>query len=43
LESAERRERKRVEGIEEQKRKETLAQNEQALEAHFEMLGHAKG
>jgi hypothetical protein len=48
---------KRVEGIEEQKRKdaakgvrfnnalkkETLAENEQALEAHLEMLGHAKG
>ncbi len=51
-----RRERKRVEGIEDQKRKdaakgvrfnnaleETLAENEQALEAHLEMLGHAKG
>ncbi len=51
-----RRESKRVEGIEEQKRKdaakgvrfnnaleETLAENEQALETHLEMLGHAKG
>jgi hypothetical protein len=56
LESAERRESKRVEGIDEQKRKdaakgvrfnnameEALAQNEQALEAHLAMLGHAKG
>jgi hypothetical protein len=56
FQSAERRESKRVEGIDEQKRKdaakgvrfnnameEALAQNEQALEAHLAMLGHAKG
>ena len=51
-----RREAKRLEGIEEQKRKdatkgvkfntameETLAQDEEALDAHMEMLGHGKG
>jgi hypothetical protein len=54
--AAERRERKRIEGIAEQQRKdaakgvrfntameETLAQNAHAIEAHLEMLGHAKG
>ncbi len=54
--SFERREAKRLEGIEEQKRKdatkgvkfntameESLAQDEQALDAHMEMLGHGKG
>ena len=54
--AAERRERKRLEGIAEQQRKdaekgvrfntameETLAQNGEAIEAHLEMLGHAKG
>jgi hypothetical protein len=56
LDAAGRRERKRVEGIEEQKRKDankgvkfntamevSLADNQAALEAHLEMLGHAKG
>jgi hypothetical protein len=51
-----RRERKRLEGIAEQQRKdaekgvrfntameETLAENGEAIEAHLEMLGHAKG
>ncbi len=51
-----RREAKRLEGIEEQKRKdatkgvkfntemeESLAQDEQALDAHVEMLGHGEG
>jgi hypothetical protein len=54
--SLQRREAKRLEGIEEQKRKdatkgvkfntameESLAQDEQAIEAHMEMLGHGKG
>jgi hypothetical protein len=54
--SFERREAKRLERIEEQKRKdatkgvkfntameESLAQDEQALDAHMEMLGHGKG
>ena len=54
--AAARRERKRLEGIAEQQRKdaekgvrfntameETLAQNGEAIEAHLEMLGHAKG
>jgi hypothetical protein len=56
IEAAGRRERKRIEGIAEQQRKdaakgvrfntameETLAQNAHAIEAHLEMLGHAKG